>query len=36
MRHAGGDIDEVQRSENRNKSNLQAQVEVVFAVVKGL
>jgi len=35
-RHAGGDIDEVQRGKNSNKSNIQAQVEVVFALVNGL
>jgi transposase, IS5 family len=35
-RHAGGNIDEVQRGKNSNKSNIQAQVEVVFALVNGL
>ena len=32
----GGDIDEAQRSKNRNKSKVRARVEHVFAVVKRL
>ena len=32
----GGEIDEVQRSKNRNKSKVRARVEHVFAVVKRL
>ena len=32
----GGEIDEVQRSKNRNKSKMRARVERVFAVVKRL
>lgn len=32
----GGEIDEEQRSRNRNKSKIRAQVEHVFAVVKRL
>jgi IS5 family transposase len=32
----GGEIDEVERSKNRNKSRVRARVEHVFAVVKRL
>jgi len=32
----GGEIDEVQRAKNRNKSRVRARVEHVFAVVKRL
>lgn len=32
----GGEIDEVERSKNRNKSKVRARVEHVFAVVKRL
>ena len=33
---SGGEIDEVQRAKNRNKSKVRARVEHVFAVVKRL
>jgi IS5 family transposase len=36
VRKGGGEIDEVQRSKNRNKSKVRARVEHVFAVVKRL
>jgi transposase, IS5 family len=35
-RRAGGEVDEVQRGKNRNKSKIRARVEHVFAVVKRL
>lgn len=35
-RKAGGEVDEVKRSKNRNKSKIRARVEHVFAVVKRL
>jgi IS5 family transposase len=35
-RRAGGEVDEVQRAKNRNKSKIRARVEHVFAVVKRL
>ncbi|MGF6368057.1 IS5 family transposase [Paraburkholderia sp. RAU6.4a] len=35
-RRAGGEVDEVQRGKNRNKSKIPARVEHVFAVVKRL
>jgi IS5 family transposase len=33
---SGGEIDEVERAKNRNKSRVRARVEHVFAVVKRL
>jgi len=36
VRNRSGEIDEVKRSKNRNKSNIRARVEHVFAVVKRL
>jgi IS5 family transposase len=35
-RTTGGEVDEVERSKNRNKSKIRARVEHVFAVVKRL
>jgi IS5 family transposase len=35
-RRNGGEVDEVQRAKNRNKSRVRARVEHVFAVVKRL
>jgi IS5 family transposase len=35
-RRAGGEVDEVQRGKNRNKSKIRARAERVFAVVKRL
>jgi transposase, IS5 family len=35
-RRAGGEVDEVQRGKNRNKSKIRARVEHVFAVIKRL
>ena len=36
VRNRSGEIDEVKRSKNRNKSKIRARVEHVFAVVKRL
>jgi len=36
VRNRSGEIDEIKRAKNRNKSKIRARVEHVFAVVKGL